>query len=253
MKKFTAFILALLMTLSLCACGGNDGTIGGESIKEAASQTPEEVVENFAGMSSLADYCGVFGFDPAATLRNYLSLYINEKCGGSLEELRDQLLSGFPEELGEWGSLAPIYYNGGNAYEVLSEGEIESYRSKLENAGSADELISIYVEAAMEVLSESFDADPKGENENASVSNISKRELAGSEYNEALDALTEYICEEYHGGVDYRVAFVYSPGEVNSIYAMSFNYSSDGGMDYWDEVLYVAETANGCFIFTVGK
>lgn len=254
MKKLVAIILALLLMLSISACGGNKGGSGfdSKSIKDNALQTPEEVIEKFAGMSSYADYCSVFGCDPAETTRNFLYLYLNQKCDGSFEEFRDDFMSDFTEGLAEWGSLG-LGGDEGNAYEVLSEDEIESYRNKLENASSADEFISIYVEAAMKVAAVKYSAELQEEYECFSVSNISKRELTGSEYEHALDVLTDYICEEYHGTVDYRMAFVYSPGEVNRIYAMSFYADSNGEHDYWDEILYVAETASGCYLFTLGE
>ncbi|MDO4816601.1 MAG: hypothetical protein Q4A83_08410 [Bacillota bacterium] len=248
MKKVIALLLALMMCLTLCACGGtgNGGTDNGgmDNYRSNIARTPEEVIKNYASMRTFEDYCCLFGIDAVETLKNHYTAYLYQNTDGSLEKMREELLGGFPNNL----IRVPFIDSSNISADVLIDGDkVESYRSGLEQASSFGELLSTCVEATIEFWSADFETMMEEQGLNFSVLDVSTRELSGDEYTQALGEYCSYIKNCFVISQYTDVIFMVTPESINRIYSVSGTVDFGEETRYYENMCVVVETADGCF------
>lgn len=283
-KKIIAVIIMLLMTLMLCTfnIGKNadsdapDNTdeaaqteeVSGEAEVEKTTEkpeqektgettvyrvktpaTPEEVIRFIFAYESFFEPQTARGVDVEGSYRQYLQDLLESDCSGSFDSFKSKITADFPGVLEEaWFDFSGYDVR---ASKLMGSDEIKSCSAKLKEAKSAEELINVLTAEKMKYDSSWFEAQTAGDSgeSGTAVSEITKRELSGSEYTDVYGALESYIEQAGEEGS----AFLYSASDIKKIYAMSFliTDAQESYMMSEDDCIFVVETDKGCFFASV--
>ncbi len=234
MKKFVALVLALMLCLSLCACGGS------------GASSPEKAVENaYAKYDNVKDMYEARGIDLEASLKQSL---MDMAKGEKLKDIKDEFLDDWPDAFSwRFGDA------GDKISSLIGADKLGEYRTDMANAASLEEFVDLFVELYVlyydtylgEVRELSYVDDFDDDITVEKVDQISVRELEGKDYNEAYAELAEDFA-------DSGCVYLFELSDVEAIYSVAFvkTYSdSDTDSVDFDDGWYVIETSEGCFIF----
>lgn len=235
MKKFVALVLALMLCLSLCACGGT------------GASSPEEAVENaFAKYDNTEDMYTAIGVDYQEFLMRVVTIGLKD---ADLENLRELFLK-------DWPDIFTQRYDseGDKLSSLIGFDKLGEYRAKIENAETREELAEIHSELVILYLDTYLEEiRAKGAYESCGddsviekVDQISVNELTGSEYDSVYAALSADLNEDTN-------AYLYTLEDVEAIYSAEFviTFISGNTRDFGvDDGWYVVKTSEGYFVWT---